>query len=212
MPGLPPVYTLQQLPLEEKCEVIDTLFEHSPTLHSVVLPILSRHTFQSYPAFIAHVGHTLATMQSDGENGKLDAILGAHPRLGEKRDKVSDLSRREQANLNSPSPVEQDQQPIENGADSAAPSPVQREEMGHRHRGSGSLEGIASELQRWNDLYEARFPGLRYVTFVNARPREEIIQDMINRIHRGDLERERSEAISAICLIAVDRARKLAGS
>lgn len=35
-----------------------------------------------------------------------------------------------------------------------------------------------------------------YSTFVNSRPREVIIQDMINRIHRGDIDRERSEAIS----------------
>lgn len=159
MPGLPPANTIQGLPDEEKCKVIDTLFEHSPVLHSITLPILSHHTFQSYPALIAYIGRHLASMQTDRQVDKLDAILGAHPRLGEKREKVSELSRREQANLNSPSPNEQqEQQTGAAEAENAAQNPTS-----HRHRGSGNLDGIASELQRWNELYEARFPGLRYV-------------------------------------------------
>lgn len=155
----PGTNTIQGLPDEEKCKVIDTLFEHSPVLHSITLPILSHHTFQSYPALIAYIGRHLASMQTDRQVDKLDAILGAHPRLGEKREKVSELSRREQANLNSPSPNEQqEQQTGAAEAENAAQNPTS-----HRHRGSGNLDGIASELQRWNELYEARFPGLRYV-------------------------------------------------
>ncbi|KAI5286896.1 hypothetical protein KEM54_006417 [Ascosphaera aggregata] len=215
MTRLPPARTLQNLSVEEQSAVVDTLFEHSPVLRSVILPLIAQNFYPSYPALIAHVGDRLAYMLHTGEIDKIDAILSAHPRLGERRERVSDLSRMEQANLNNTtSSTSQEQQQQQQQTDSTATESQdnggsgRREETGHMHRISGNI-GISNELRRWNELYEERFPGLRYVTFVNSRPREVVIQDMINRIHRGDIDRERSEAVSAICLIAVDRARRL---
>ncbi|KAH6876021.1 hypothetical protein J4E91_001888 [Alternaria rosae] len=64
-------------------------------------------------------------------------------------------------------------------------------------------------LGRLNEEYEGKFPGLRYVVFVNGRPRSEIMENMRSRIDRGDIKAERQEAIQAMCDIALDRASKL---
>ena len=45
--------------------------------------------------------------------------------------------------------------------------------------------------------------------FVNGRSREVIMQDMRERIDRGDIEGEVEKATRAMCDIAVDRAKKL---
>ena len=87
----------------------------------------------------------------------------------------------------------------------------------------------AELLKQLNEEYEEKFPGLRYVVFVNGRPRTEIMDDMRRRIARGDIREEEKEAIKvcsalvlfwrtsadstslqqAMCDIAADRARKL---
>lgn len=65
-----------------------------------------------------------------------------------------------------------------------------------------------TSLPDLNTLYEEKFPGLRYVVFVNGRSRDTIKQDMKLRIQRGDYGLERADAIKAMCEIAADRARK----
>lgn len=92
-------------------------------------------------------------------------------------------------------------------------------------------EDEAKRLKALNDEYEAVFPGLIYVVFVNGRGREEIMANMRQRIDRGDIRLERTESIKvrttdmihfgigecitnqdlsqAMCDIAADRATKL---
>jgi len=65
------------------------------------------------------------------------------------------------------------------------------------------------QLRELNEEYEATFPGLRYVVFVNGRSREVIMEDMRRRIKEGTFEGECNAAIEAMCDIAVDRAEKL---
>ncbi|WQF75019.1 Putative oxo-4-hydroxy-4-carboxy-5-ureidoimidazoline decarboxylase [Colletotrichum destructivum] len=69
--------------------------------------------------------------------------------------------------------------------------------------------GDATELAALNAEYEAKFPGLRYVVFVNGRGRPEIMANMRERISRGDLALEERAAVQAMCDIARDRAAKL---
>ncbi|KAK6207623.1 OHCU decarboxylase [Colletotrichum tabaci] len=69
--------------------------------------------------------------------------------------------------------------------------------------------GDATELATLNAEYEAKFPGLRYVVFVNGRGRPEIMANMRERISRGDLALEERAAVQAMCDIARDRAAKL---
>ncbi|KAK9382246.1 Oxo-4-hydroxy-4-carboxy-5-ureidoimidazoline decarboxylase [Kockiozyma suomiensis] len=75
-----------------------------------------------------------------------------------------------------------------------------------------SLQGESEALASLNHEYEAKFPGLRYVVFVNGRSREMIMENMRARIARGDYELEKEEAANAMCDIATDRARKLGAS
>lgn len=58
----------------------------------------------------------------------------------------------------------------------------------------GSAEE-ADQLRRLNEEYESRFPGLKYVVFVNGRSRPVIMDDMETRIAKGDMAAERVAAI-----------------
>ncbi|KIW64264.1 hypothetical protein PV04_09211 [Phialophora macrospora] len=69
----------------------------------------------------------------------------------------------------------------------------------------------AERLAELNRAYEDKFPGLRYVVFVNGRSRPVIMEDMEKRINRGDIQLEKQEAIQAMVDIANDRAKKLDG-
>ncbi|KAJ4290367.1 hypothetical protein N0V90_010583 [Kalmusia sp. IMI 367209] len=70
-------------------------------------------------------------------------------------------------------------------------------------------EDEKEKLAALNREYEEKFPGLRYVVFVNGRARPVIMENMRARIDRGDIKAERQEAIQAMCDIAADRAAKL---
>lgn len=62
---------------------------------------------------------------------------------------------------------------------------------------AGGSEADAAELAALNAKYEEVFPGLRYVVFVNGRGRPEIMEDMRDRIARGDFAAEERAAIQA---------------
>jgi 2-oxo-4-hydroxy-4-carboxy--5-ureidoimidazoline (OHCU) decarboxylase len=66
-----------------------------------------------------------------------------------------------------------------------------------------------AQLEKLNEEYEAAFPGLRYVVFVNGRSREVVMDDMKRRIKEATMEEEVRSASEAMCDIAVDRAKKL---
>jgi len=55
--------------------------------------------------------------------------------------------------------------------------------------------GDGVQLAALNAEYEATFPGLRYVVFVNGRGRPEIMNDMHRRISRGNMVLEEREGI-----------------
>lgn len=60
------------------------------------------------------------------------------------------------------------------------------------------LQGTSEEsdqLRSLNEEYERRYPGLRYVVFVNGRSRPVIMEDMRSRIANGDIASERAKAI-----------------
>lgn len=65
------------------------------------------------------------------------------------------------------------------------------------------LQGTADETEQLLALieeYERKYPGLRYVVFVNGRNRSVIMDDMRQRIANSDLESERLAAIKvSIC-------------
>lgn len=175
--SLPDIASLSSLPEETLISVLDLLFEPSVDLHTLAIPTMRSITFTSYPELIDTLRDELLSIAQDlhqepDARKPLHAILGSHPRLGEKK---------------------------VNSAQSAA-------EQAQLHSGG---HGEAQRLAALNKEYEETFPGLRYVVFVNGRPRDVIMQNMRQRIDRGDLRAEEREAITAMCDIAKDRATKL---
>lgn len=182
-PFLPAITSLPTLSDAALTSTLDLLFEPSADLHTLALPTMRVMSFISYSDLIATLRDELlvvANAVQEGEAKKpLLRILAAHPRLGEKRIE-SAMSKAEQANL-----------------------------RGERTGKGGDNEEVSAELTRLNREYEERFPGLRYVVFVNGRGREAIMLDMKRRIERGDWKAEERAAIEAMCAIATDRAAKL---
>lgn len=175
MTSLPPITSLPHATTQDLTHVLDLLFEPSPPLREMTLPVLRSATFPSYDILITAVTAQLSALASSSDEkdvARLSEILCSHPRLGEKK-VDSEQSRKEQAQL-------------QQGADEDK-----------------------EKLSQLNREYEDKFPGLRYVVFVNGRPRPEIMENMRSRIDRGDVRAERLEAIQAMCDIALDRAAKL---
>ncbi|PVI01477.1 hypothetical protein DM02DRAFT_346407 [Periconia macrospinosa] len=175
MSTIPPPTALPHASSSDLQRVLDLLFEPSPPLHALALPVLKSTTFPSYSVLAAAIHSqltALSTSRKPEDLQTLSEILCSHPRLGEKKVE-SEQSRAEQAQL-------------QQGA-----------------------EEEKVKLEQLNNEYEERFPGLRYVVFVNGRPRPVIMENMRARIDRGNIQAERLEAIQAMCDIAVDRAEKL---
>lgn len=104
--NLPPVNSLTTAPTGDRTYVLDLLFEPSQPLHNLALPLLNGTEFASYDDLIVAVGvqlTELAESSSTSDTAWLEQILGAHPRLGEKKVE-SAQSRAEQANLNKAGP------------------------------------------------------------------------------------------------------------
>lgn len=68
-------------------------------------------------------------------------------------------------------------------------------EQANLRQGGGDSEEVVEQLRVLNEEYEKKFPGLRFVVFVNGRGRGEIMEIMRERISRGDWEGERDGAV-----------------
>ncbi|KAJ1337181.1 OHCU decarboxylase [Microdochium nivale] len=168
----------------------------APPFKSTTVPApASPAAYASYPDLIRSIGTqmlALVAAQTDSDSddsadsrSRLHSILGSHPRLGAKK-VDSALSRAEQAQL-------QQSQPRQLGGGG----------------GETETETEAEALARLNAEYEATFPGLRYVVFVNGRGRGVIMDNMRARIDRGDMRAEEREGVTAMIDIALDRAGKI---
>jgi 2-oxo-4-hydroxy-4-carboxy--5-ureidoimidazoline (OHCU) decarboxylase len=98
---LPPVSTLPSSPEELQIQVLDALFEPSPSIHAALLAILKNHLFPSYPSLIDACHSQLLTLAGPAASEPTNAllsVLGSHPRLGAKK-VDSAQSEAEQRNL-----------------------------------------------------------------------------------------------------------------
>lgn len=101
MTSLPSVTTLSHLPEHELTQALDLLFEPSPPLHALSLPVLKSTVFPTYDILIVAVNAQLSALaKSDDpkDTAILSEILSSHPRLGENKVE-SEQSRAEQAQL-----------------------------------------------------------------------------------------------------------------
>jgi 2-oxo-4-hydroxy-4-carboxy--5-ureidoimidazoline (OHCU) decarboxylase len=105
MTDLPPPSTITSLPEEAQLRVLDTLFEPSPELHQLMIPVLAQ-SFTTYTALIDAVGARMSALSAPNspiDRNVLFGILGSHPRLGRapaNPEHLSELSKKEQAQLN----------------------------------------------------------------------------------------------------------------
>lgn len=98
---LVPISSVPELSAEQRAEILDTLFEKSTQLHTLSVSVLHDKTFASYADIVAYIREQLLRLhQSNLESDTkwLEAILSAHPRLGEKK-VDSAMSKQEQAGL-----------------------------------------------------------------------------------------------------------------
>ncbi|MCJ1241093.1 hypothetical protein MMC14_009097 [Varicellaria rhodocarpa] len=98
---LPQVSNIPGRASSERIAILDLLFEPCQQLHTLSLGILRDQSFTSYNDLIATIGvqlTDLAESHSTSDTAWLEKILGAHPRLGEKRVE-SVQSRAEQVQL-----------------------------------------------------------------------------------------------------------------
>lgn len=186
--SLPAIAKLPSLPDAAITAALDLLFEPSEGLHALALPAIRAAVpppLASYDELVDIVRAQLLTLQKQAARSAdpapsaaslaarktLLGILGAHPRLGAKKVE-SAQSAAEQAQLH---------------------QPYQSSSAAGNKTGSGSEE--ADRLAKLNAEYEAVFPGLIYVVFVNGRSREAIMENMQARIARGEPATEEVEAI-----------------
>lgn len=168
MTSLPPVTSLATANDETIKSVLDLLFEPSEDLHVLAIPAIHDSPFfASYTALIEHVGALMFQLAQSSSSP--DARAKLHGILGS------------HPRLG------------EKKVDSAQ----SRAEQAHLNApgSSGDKEEEAAKLKALNEEYEARFPGLRYVVFVNGRSRPVVMQNMRERIDRGDIRAEEQEAI-----------------
>ena len=101
MPTLPAPSTLPHAPDPTLTHILDLLFEPSPPLAALALPVLRTTPFPSYAVLITAITAQLRALASSGDPASistLSEILGAHPRLGAKK-VDSAQSQAEQAQL-----------------------------------------------------------------------------------------------------------------
>ncbi|CAK9437830.1 uncharacterized protein LODBEIA_P22080 [Lodderomyces beijingensis] len=183
---LPPIEEFQAQTPEQQKQTFDNLFEPCSSLSWFIQTyVLNRpRTFTTYGDFIELVRSELLDFLEMQEFAKSRTNREVSPLVAEIIAAHPRLGVPKTTSLSEHSSAEQ------------------------KNLGGGSDE-MRQRLVELNAQYEARFPGLRYVVFVNGRGRDEIMEDMRRRIERGSIELEREVAFNAICDIALDRARKL---
>ncbi|KAK3954541.1 Oxo-4-hydroxy-4-carboxy-5-ureidoimidazoline decarboxylase [Pseudoneurospora amorphoporcata] len=187
-PFLPSISSLPTLPDAALISTLDLLFEPSPELRALALPTLRTISFSSYPDLISTLGDELLAI----------ANAVADPSVPET----------EREDLEQPLHAILGSHPRLGEPKKETLSAQSKKEQAHLNA-AGDSEEVKEQLRALNREYEETFPGLRYVVWVNGRPRAEIMADMRRRIDRGDLRAEEREGIQAMCDIAADRAAKL---
>lgn len=204
MTSLPPITSLPHATTQDLTHVLDLLFEPSPPLREITLPVLRSATFPSYDILITAVTAQLSALASSSDEkdvARLSEILCSHPRLGEKK-VDSEQSRKEQAQLQQG--ADEDKEKL---------SQLNRE---YEDKFPGLRYVYVSSFLFCSCFFAVRVLQVEIAVtdvacrvFVNGRPRPDIMENMRSRIDRGDVRAERLEAIQAMCDIALDRAAKL---
>lgn len=176
--SLPPISSLPKLSISERAAILDILFEPCTQLHTLAVAYLQSEVFPSYNDMIASIGVLLtelaeSNLASDTE--WLDKILGAHPRLGEK--KVESVqSRAEQAQLK------------------VGGTSQESELLALNHEYELAFPGLKYVYVTYY-VKSLVIIDCECSVFVNGRDRTAVMADMRARIKRANIRLERSGAI-----------------
>ncbi|KAG7707517.1 hypothetical protein KL914_002338 [Ogataea haglerorum] len=177
--SLPPCHILCQSDLKTQRNVLDTLFEPCDTLADILIPTVFGRSFSTYSHLIEACRDQLNRLYLEYINDR-----SLKPTID---DIVASHPRL--------------------GPPKDAKAKLSSHSSSEQAQLNADLE-LAQKLVELNDRYEATFPGLRFVVFVNGRSRDEIMKIMNERIARNDMDAEIKEAFDAMCDIALDRATK----
>ncbi|KAI0544318.1 Oxo-4-hydroxy-4-carboxy-5-ureidoimidazoline decarboxylase [Xylaria curta] len=197
-PSLPPISSLPTADEEVIKAVLDTLFEPSPELHALAIPaIQQKRRIPANPGLTADLPvSSTATIPDDVPFTSYAALIQHVGLLLHQL--ATPPSSRERLHSILGSHPRLGAKKVD-----SAQSRAEQAQL------NATTVNEAERLAALNREYEARFPGLRYVVFVNGRGRDVIMEDMRRRIDRGDIRAEEREGIQAMVDIALDRAGKL---
>ncbi|KAH9886171.1 Oxo-4-hydroxy-4-carboxy-5-ureidoimidazoline decarboxylase [Xylariomycetidae sp. FL2044] len=200
-PSLPPISTLPNADTDTIKSVLDTLFEPSDEIHAIAIPAIQSKRVPANPG----ISSDLPPPPSVARVTVPDLPFTSYPSL------IKHVGSLMFQLARSPSPA--DKAKLHDILGSHPRLGAKKVESAQSQAEQAQLnKGAADEAEKLaalNQKYEAAFPGLRYVVFVNGRSRPVIMDDMERRIGRGDMAAEEIEAIQAMVDIAIDRARKL---
>ncbi|KAI1185610.1 Oxo-4-hydroxy-4-carboxy-5-ureidoimidazoline decarboxylase [Nemania serpens] len=216
-PSLPPISSLPTADEETIKSVLDTLFEPSPEIHALAIPaIQQRRRIPANPGLTADLPAPLPPSTTIPDDTPFTSYASLIQHVGTLLHQLAISS--SSSPSSPPSPSSLTARNKLHGILGSHPrlgakkvdSAQSRAEQAQLNTGGAADE--AERLAALNREYEARFPGLRYVVFVNGRSRPVVMDDMRRRIDRGDIRAEEMEGIQAMVDIALDRAAKLASS
>ncbi|KAI1346063.1 Oxo-4-hydroxy-4-carboxy-5-ureidoimidazoline decarboxylase [Xylaria sp. FL0043] len=215
--NLPPISSLPTADEETLKSVLDTLFEPSPEIHAIAIPVIQRRRrMQANPGLTAELAppHPSSSLSSAPPTIPDETPFTSYASLIQHIGTL--LHQLAISSSSSPSPSSSPARKKLHAILGSHPrlgakkvdSVQSRAEQAQLNTGATAADE-AERLAALNREYEERFPGLRYVVFVNGRSRDTIMEDMRRRIDRWDIRAEEREGIQAMVDIALDRAQKL---
>jgi len=175
-PFLPSIEELNALgDVERLVDALRPLIEAAPLVGDMVWNL---RPFRSYEDLV----HRLEAACHASGRSKLLELINAHPRIGENKAVLSNLS------LVS----------------------VKEQGLDREPQDLSAMELVDQQLAELNREYEAKF-GFRFVVFVNGRPKPEILEVMKRRILRSS-EDEYATAVPDMFAIMLSRIPRLTAS
>ncbi|TRX88152.1 hypothetical protein FHL15_010950 [Xylaria flabelliformis] len=189
--SLPPISSLPTADEETIKSVLDMLFEPSPEIHALAVPaIQQKRRIPANPGLTADLPvtlHSSTTTVPDDIPFTSYAVLIQHVGLLLHQLATPPFSPSSREKLHS---ILGSHPRLGAKKVDSAQSRAEQAQLNTATDG-----GVDERLAALNREYEARFPGLRYVVFVNGRGRDVIMKDMRRRIDRGDIRAEEREGI-----------------
>ncbi|CAJ2506615.1 Uu.00g078010.m01.CDS01 [Anthostomella pinea] len=200
-PSLPPISSLPTADIDTITSVLDTLFEPSPEIHAIALPPIQPKRVLANPGLSPDLLPPPSAARATVPDVPFSSYQALSRHVGTLMLQLAQ------------SPAPESRERLRSilgshprlGAKKVDSAQSQAEQAQLNTGGADEAE----KLRALNEQYEAKFPGLRYVVFVNGRSRPVIMDDMRRRIDRGDPKAEEIEAVQAMVDIAIDRATKL---